>query len=109
MSLSAAAAQAGPYDGRYRPLQEIGDSWDCKSIGVEGGAILITSGAFFTVGSRCALRNPTRVVGMDGTLYDAICRADAEPWQRRIMILKTETGIAVLQKGAHISYLRRCE
>ncbi len=109
LPLLCAAAEAGPYDGRYRPEQESGDTWDCKSIGIDGGAILITSGTFFAVGSRCALRNPVNVEGMDATLYDAICRAEADPWQRRIMIMKTGTGIAVLQKGAHISFLRRCE
>ena len=46
---------------------------------------------------------------MDATLYDAICRTEGAPWQRRIMIMTTETGIAVVQKGARISLLRKCE
>lgn len=108
-ALFAAQAWAGPYDGRYRPDHPSGDSWDCKNIGQDGGAILLTSGGFFAVGSRCTLRDGVRVTGMDATLYDAICQADGAPWQRRIMIMKTENGIAVIQKGARISMLRKCE
>lgn len=106
---SAAAIGAGPYDGRYRPDHPSGDSWDCKSIGKDQGAVLLTSNIFFALGTRCTLRDPVGVSGMGGTLYDAICRADGEPWQRRIMIMKTESGIAVIQKGGHINLLRRCE
>lgn len=109
MPLLATAAWAGPYDGRYRPDHPSGDTWDCKGIGQDGGAILLTSNIFFAVGSRCNLRDPVAVSGMDATLYQAICRAEGEPWQRRIMIMKTETGIAVIQSGARISLLRKCE
>tara|TARA_R110002020_G_scaffold247041_2_gene460982 strand:- start:25399 stop:25755 length:357 start_codon:yes stop_codon:yes gene_type:complete len=109
VSLMASAAWAGSYDGRYRPDHPSGDSWDCKTIGEDGGAILITSSLFFAVGSRCSLRDATRISGMDATLYDAICRTDGAPWQRKVMIMATDTGIAVIQKGARISLLRKCE
>lgn len=109
LSVMASVVWAGPYDGRYRPDHPSGDSWDCTSIGEDGGAILLTSNIFFAVGSRCSLRDPTGVNGMDATLYTAICRADGAPWERRIMIMKTDTGIAVIQKGARISLLRKCE
>jgi hypothetical protein len=46
---------------------------------------------------------------MDATLYNAICRADGTPFERRIMIMRTDPGIAVIQKGARISMLRKCE
>lgn len=109
VTVTAAAAWAGPYDGRYRPDHPSGDSWDCRNIGQDGGAVLLTSSIFFALGSRCTLRDPVRVTGLDATLYNAICRADGTPFQRRIMIMKTENGIAVVQKGARISLLRKCE
>lgn len=109
LSVLATTAWAGPYDGRYRPDHPSGDSWDCKAVGKDGGVILLTSNIFFAVGSRCNLRDPVNVSGMDATLYDAICRADGAPWQRRIMIMKTANGIAVIQSGAKVSMLRRCE
>lgn len=109
LSVCAVQAWAGPYDGRYRPDHPSGDSWDCKRVVKDGGAIVLTSNIFFAVGSRCNLRDPVRVSGMDATLYDAICRAEGEPFQRRIMIMKTDTGIAVVQSGARISMLRKCE
>ena len=109
VAFAASAVWAGPYDGRYRPDHPSGDGWDCRSIGKDGGAILLTSNIFFAVGSRCNLRDPVRVSGLDATLYNAICRADGAPWERRIMIMKTDTGIAVIQSGARISMLRKCE
>ena len=109
LAVLAASAGAGPLDGRYRPDHPSGDSWDCKTIGQDGGAILLTSNVFFAVGSRCTLREPVAVSGMEATLYDAICRTDGAPWHRRIMIMKTDAGISVIQKGARISMLRKCE
>ncbi|MEP3676223.1 hypothetical protein [Sulfitobacter sp.] len=109
LAVSAVAVGAGPYDGRYRPDHSSGDSWDCKSIGQDQGAVLLTSNIFFALGTRCTLRDPVAVTGMDGTLYNAICRADGEPWHRRILIMNRENGIAVIQKGGHINLLRRCE
>ncbi|WP_299413956.1 hypothetical protein [uncultured Sulfitobacter sp.] len=105
----ATVAGAGPYDGRYRPDHPSGDSWDCKTIGKDGGAVLLTSSIFFALGSRCTLRDPVAVSGLDATLYDAVCRGTGDTFQRRIMIMRTANGIAVVQKGAVISLLRRCE
>lgn len=104
----ATSVGAGPYDGRYRPDTPEGKDWDCKAVGKEGGAVLLTSTYFFALGSRCTLRDSVAVSGMDATLYDAICRSDGASWQRSIMIMKTERGITVIQKGAHISALRKC-
>jgi hypothetical protein len=109
IAVSVIAAGAGPYDGRYRPAGPDGDKWDCSSVGEDGGAILLNSSFFFAVGSRCSLRDPVAVIGMDATLYDAICRTDGAPWHRRIMIMRTEAGITVVQKGARISMLQKCE
>jgi hypothetical protein len=109
VAVTAAAAGAGPYDGRYRPESPEGDDWDCKTIGQDDGAILMTSSVFFALGSRCTLRDPVGVSGLDATLYQAICRSDAMPWHTRIMIMRTNDGIAVVQKGARISKLRKCE
>jgi len=109
IAVSAIAAGAGPYDGRYRPDGPEGADWDCTTVGEDGGAILLSSSLFFAVGSRCSLRDPVDVIGMDATLYDAICQTDAAPWHRRIMIMDTENGITVIQKGARISQLRQCD
>jgi hypothetical protein len=109
LAVMATTAMAGPYDGRYRPDTPAGESWDCNSIGQDKGAVLLTTNIFFALGTRCTLRDPVAVSGMDATLYNAICKADGDPWERRIMIMRTENGITVVQKGAHISPLRKCE
>jgi hypothetical protein len=106
----AAQAWAGPYDGRYRPDHPSGDTWDCRTIGQDGGAVLLTTNIFFALGSRCSLRDGFAVRGMDATLYDAICHAEGGAlFERRIMIMRTDNGIAVVQKGGVMSLLRKCD
>jgi hypothetical protein len=58
LSVTAAGVWAGPYDGRYRPDHPSGDSWDCTSIGKDGGAILLTSNIFLPLAAAviCAMR-----------------------------------------------------
>jgi hypothetical protein len=109
LSVISSAVWAGPYDGRYTPDTPEGELWDCKSVGKDGGAVLLTTNIFFALGTRCTLRDPVHLSGMDATLYNAICRSDGAPWERRIMIMRTAAGITVVQKGGHISPLRKCE
>ncbi|AXI48632.1 hypothetical protein C1J03_23105 [Sulfitobacter sp. SK012] len=102
-------ALAGPYDGRYRPDVDVSADWDCTTIGQDGGAIAIANGAFFGVESRCALQNETAVRDMDATLFDLVCSGEGEAWQRRVMVMKTQSGIAMIENGGTVMRLRRCE
>ena len=43
---SAAMADTSIYDGLYRPFGSEFESWDCKSVGIDGGAMEIQGGQF---------------------------------------------------------------
>ncbi len=110
IALVAAAipAAAIALEGLYRPAYPWADGWDCRSVGQEGGAVLLTVNAFIGVGSRCSLADPTEVRGMEARLYDATCREGDRVRTDRIMVLRTAPGIAIIRNGA-ISLFTACE
>ena len=105
----AQPAFAQSYEGRYRPAGVSGEGWDCKNIGIDGGALAIANGAFFGVESRCSLANATAIRDMDATLFDMVCMGEGETWTRRVMLMSTQNGIAIIENGGEVSHLARCE
>ncbi|MCX7286767.1 MAG: hypothetical protein NTW20_04220 [Rhodobacterales bacterium] len=98
---------AGPFDGLYRPDQPWAESWDCRTVGSDGGAVAIEGDMFKGVESACKLTNPVPVTGMDAMLYDAECAADGETVSYRLMLLRLPEGVAVIEDGA-VSPLVSC-
>lgn len=105
----AQGAFAQSIDGRYRPAGAGGEGWDCKSIGQDGGALAIANGAFLGVESRCSMQNPTALRDLDGMLFDMVCMGEGEAWTRRVIVMSTPNGIAMIENGGEVSYLARCE
>lgn len=106
--LLAGPALAGPYDGLYRPDEDWAAGWDCRTVGMDGGAIGVSGDAFRGVESLCRLTNPVAVRGMSATLYDADCAGEGETWNSRMMLMATRDGLIVIEDG-HASRLKRCE
>jgi len=96
-------------DGRYRPVGPRGETWDCRRIGKDGGAIAFANRTFIGIGSRCSLRNPQKLRGMDAALFDMTCSGGAAIKTRRIIIMGTPNGIAMIENGGEVSYFARCE
>ncbi|MGH1576761.1 hypothetical protein [Planktotalea sp.] len=99
-------ALAGEYDGIYRPVDY--KDWDCKNVGMDGGALQIKDGQFFGVESACDLTNPTPVRDMNATLFDMICSAEGETFSERILIMHTEDGVLTVRDQGYVSELTRC-
>ncbi|MFN3991313.1 MAG: hypothetical protein ACK4IU_00210 [Tabrizicola flagellatus] len=106
LAVSAGAVAAGPFDGVYRP--DGADSWDCRTVGSDGGALMIRDGQFHGVESLCRLTNPVEVRGMSAVLYDAECDGEGESYSYRMMLMRVPEGLAMVQDG-HVSLLERCE
>jgi len=102
------AAVAGPYDGLYRPDAQWADSWDCKTVGLDGGAMEIADTVYTSVENQCTLTNPTAIRDMDATLYDAVCSAEGDDYFYRMMILKNDTGVTIIHNG-YASAWKRCK
>lgn len=107
--LGAGAAAAQGLDGRYRPVGPQGESWDCRSVGKQGGAIAFANGVFIGIGSRCALRNPQKLNGFDAAAFDMLCSGGAALRERRVILMGTPNGIAMIENGGEVSYFARCE
>ena len=59
------------------------------------------------VESSCKLTKPTKVRGMDAVLYDAICSSEGEQYSYRVMLMRRDNGIYVVQNG-YASEWRSC-
>jgi hypothetical protein len=96
IALIATIANASQFDGKYRLNQH----WDCKIVGMDGGAIRISGTKFEEVESSCSMTRPTKVRDMDAVLYDLNCSGEGETWSERVMIMKQQNGIAIIRRGS---------
>ena len=89
---SGALADASRFAGAYKPAGPQFSSWDCVSIGQDGGALLVTPDTFVGVETQCKLRRPVAVNGMNATLFDAECAGEGYEWVERIMFMLSDEG-----------------
>lgn len=106
IALAATAAAAGPYDGVYRPNYDFAAGWNCRDIGMDGGAVAVRDGVLYGIENACQLTNPTQVRGMAATLYDAVCSGEGESYSYRVMLMRTDEGILMIQEGFAADWLR---
>ncbi len=105
LALMPLTAQAGPFDGLYRP--DGMEEWDCQSIGSDGGALAVRDGVLYGVESACQLTDPVQVNGMSGVLYEAQCTREGETYSKRMMLMNVPEGLAVIEDG-FVNILRDC-
>ncbi|MEX0281235.1 MAG: hypothetical protein AB3N13_08620 [Arenibacterium sp.] len=108
IAVSTIAASATPFDGLYAPSDSFG-MWSCQAmdIGADVGAVGILEGYLQGVENACELTNPTNVRGMDAILYDANCSGEGETYSHRVMLMRHDEGIYVIQDG-YVAEWRRC-
>ena len=99
-TLAMPAFAETPYNGLYFPKGA--DDWSCKSadLAQDGGAVGVKFDSLMGVENICRLSRPVNVVNMDATLYDATCTAEGTEYSERVMLMKTEDGIAVIRDGS---------
>ncbi len=103
-TLMPLTVNASPYDGRYR----LNSSWDCRSVGSDGGAIRIQGNSFEGVESSCQMSNPTTVRDMAAHLYDLSCSGEGETYSYRIMIMRADQGDIYLINKGNASLWQKC-
>lgn len=99
---------AGPYDGTYRPNFDWAAGWDCKTIGVDGGALAVSNGQLHGVENTCDLTNPVSVRDMPATLYDAQCAGEGMTNNERIMLMTAGDVLIVIRPGSVVEW-KRCQ
>lgn len=104
---AATSAAAGPFDRVYRPDAPEAESWDCQSVGSDGGALAVREDVFYGVQSACLLTNPVAVNGTSGVLYEAQCNAEVMSYSKRMMLMLVPKGLAAIEDDDG-NPLRRC-
>lgn len=103
----ALPAAAGPFDGTYYPGIAMPGSWDCKSLGMDGGALSIGGDTLIGVENSCALTDPVEVRDMHAVLYDAVCSGgEGESTTERLMLMSSDQGVYVIRDGFVADWLR---
>ena len=99
-SNSISIAYATPFDGLYAPANGF-EFWSCKAseLGGDGGAVGVENGHLQGVENACELTNPTNIRGMDAILYDGVCSGEGEQYTHRVMLMRHDSGIYVIQDG----------
>jgi hypothetical protein len=105
LALFPSLALATPYDGLYRPNYDFAASWDCTSVGMEGGALAIEGDRLIGVESACELGAPVEVRGMNAVLYDATCEGEGEAYEERVMLMAHDFGVYVIRDGIVADWL----
>lgn len=103
---AAAPALAGPFEGTYYPGIALPGAWDCKSIGMDGGALAVQGDELIGVENRCTLTAPVEVRDMDAVLYDAQCAGEGETTSERVMLMRSTEGLYVIRDGFVADWLR---
>ena len=104
--LAPIQAVAGPFDGLFRPNYDWAESWDCKSVGRDGGAMAIDGEKVWGIDNPCTLSDPVEVRGMSAVLYDLTCAGEGEPYSERAMIMAHPFGVYVVTDGLVLDWLR---
>lgn len=106
-ALAPLALAAGPFDGLYRPNYDWAKSWDCKTVGMDGGALEIRGDRLSGVENTCTLTDPVEVRDMAAVLYDESCVGEGTTGATgRVMIMRHDFGVYVITDGLVLDWLR---
>jgi hypothetical protein len=100
----ASPVLAGNYDGTFRPEGAL--DWTCTGSGSYGGAIAVRDNTLFDIEIACDLSNATPVRDMNATLYDGQCLGLAGSFRQRVMLMRTNSGIAIIRGGEASEWVR---
>jgi hypothetical protein len=103
LAVAGVMADAGAYDGLFRPAP----TTDCSIVGGDGGALKIEDDVFFGVESQCRMTRATNVRDMDATLYDMDCTGEGEDWTQRALFMRAaDDGLILVWNGFAFKYDR---
>ncbi|AZV77651.1 hypothetical protein EBB79_06925 [Parasedimentitalea marina] len=105
--LMSATGFAAPFDGLYTSVD---GTWSCnpEDLGMDGGVLGIQGAYLHGLENTCELTKPTSIRGMDAVLFDAQCSGEGEQYSYRVMIMRHEEGLYLVQDGL-VADWRRCQ
>lgn len=92
--------------GLYYPPGQ--GTWDCATLGMDGGAVGIVGTTLHGVENSCELVNPRPIEGRDGMAYDTSCSGEGMTYDGGLVVLMpTPNGLDIIRNGVQFSW-RRC-
>jgi hypothetical protein len=91
--------------GLYYPPNQ--GSWDCATLGMDGGAVGIQGDTLHGVESACTLTNAFPIPGMDAMMFDLACSGEGATYDGgKVILVPTEGGLGLVRDGFVNTWLR---
>lgn len=82
-------------------------TWDCRTVGMDGGAVAIQGQELRGVESTCEMLNPFAVPGLDAMAFDLSCVGEGMQYDGgRVLIVPVDAGVAIVRDGAVSTWIR---
>lgn len=92
--------------GLYFPVGQ--GSWDCVTLGMDGGAVGIQGATLHGVENACTLENAFPIPGMDAMMFDLTCTGEGQTYDGgKVILVPTETGLGLVRDG-FVNTWQRC-
>jgi len=84
--------------GLYFPVGQ--GSWDCTTLGMDGGAVGVQGTTLHGVENACNLENAFPIPGMDAMMFDLTCTGEGQTYDGgKVILVPTETGLGLVRDG----------
>ena len=91
--------------GLYYPPGQ--GSWDCATLGMDGGAVGIRGDTLHGVENACQLTNAFPIPGMDAMMFDLACSGEGTTYDGgKVILVPTEGGLGLVRDGFVNTWLR---
>ncbi|MGP1355459.1 hypothetical protein [Roseicyclus sp.] len=91
--------------GLYYPPGQ--GTWDCATLGMDGGAVGIVGQTLQGVENACDLTNPFPIPGMDAMAFDLSCTGEGMTFDGgRVILVPLVDGLGLVRDGSVVTWAR---
>jgi hypothetical protein len=102
---AAAQSLLDRVQGLYYPPNQ--GTWDCATLGMDGGAVGVQGQTLHGVENACTLTNAFPIPGMDAMMFDLECSGEGMTYDGgRVILVPTQTGLGIVRDGFVVNWLR---
>lgn len=94
-----------PLQGLYR----LNATWDCETLGSDGGAVAIAGDVFIGVESRCQLGNGRAVGSYGAAIFDVQCEGEGTTWDDEYILRRDEWGGLAMITADSVGLMIACD
>ena len=105
-SPSGAQSLLDRVQGLYYPPNA--GSWDCATLGMEGGAVGVQGTTLHGVENACDLTDAFPIPGMDAMMFDLTCAAEGTTYDGgKVILVPASDGLGLVWDG-FVTFWQRC-